>query len=295
MTLWADYISNPGGAQLASAGIGGVLRYVGIGGSFKRLTAAELDDLYAHGIQVLGVAESTVTEDDNGNAAGIADAKAVLDDPVTASLPYIFATNDKTTYDAADVAYIEGFASVLGRRAGAYGFASFLRAVRGIVSVYWQAGDPPNMTGTGGWVHFWQRNGTAGNGADGPAVPVTVDINGVAVDLDNQLLQLPSQQGDAVSTGCFPASPNGPSFQVLSVPQVGTYCRAARLTLASGWGNTGTVTVYAVAGPRQYLAQWTFGVGADNPWIQEMPPNTEQISIEYQSDYPLGWGVDVDK
>jgi hypothetical protein len=295
MTLWGDYVGYPGGAALAAAGIGGVIRYVGIGGSFKRLTAGELADLRAHGIEVLGVAESTSTEADNGYSAGVSDAQAVLNDPVTATLPYIFATNDKPSYVQADVDYVSGFASVLGSRAGAYGFATFLTAVRGLVPVFWQAGEPPNATGTQGWVHFWQRNGTAGNGSDGAATPTAINVNSVSVDLDNQLLALPQDQGDAVSTGCFPSSPHGSSFQVLSVPQVGTYCRAARITLASGWGNSGTVTVWAVAGPKQYLGNWTFGVGVDNPWIQALPSGTEQISIEYQSDYPLGWGVDVDK
>lgn len=192
---WVDYSGGPiSGAALHAAGITGAIRYVGIGTGPKRLTVAERDDLLSHGVTVLGVAESTAAEADNGYNAGVADAKAVLADPAAAGLPFVCATNDKPTYTQADVDYVRGFASVLGERAGAYGFASFLTAVRAQtpVSLYWQAGEPPNMTGTQGWVQFWQRQGTAGNGSDGPAVPTSTVIGNVAVDLNNQLLPLPT-------------------------------------------------------------------------------------------------------
>jgi hypothetical protein len=123
----------------------------------------------------------------------VADARAVLADPAAAGLPYVFAVNDKSGFVQADVDYVRGFASVLGDRAAAYGFSSFLRTVRAQcpVSLYWQAGLPPSATGTQGWVHFWQRQGSPGNGTDGPATPVNITLDGVSCDLDNQLLEVP--------------------------------------------------------------------------------------------------------
>lgn len=193
--IWADYAGGTvPGAALRGAGYVGAIRYVGIGSGAKRLTATELASHQTAGITVLGVAESTATEANNGFGAGVADAKAVLADPLTATLPVIFATNDQPTYTSADVQYVAGFASVLGAaRTGAYGFASFLTAVRaaGAATWFWQAGDPPNLTGTDGWVHLWQRQGTPGNGADGPAVPTTLTVAGVSCDINNQLLDFP--------------------------------------------------------------------------------------------------------
>jgi hypothetical protein len=105
-------------------------------------------------------------------------------------------------------------------------------------------------------------------------------------------------EDDAVAAGCFgPTSAllNKQGYVVLAVPQVGTYCKAARLTLASGWGDSGTITVDAIEGPQKYVGHWSFGVGKDNPWVQALPTGTMQISIQYQSDRPLGWCLDVDK
>lgn len=193
---WADYVGYPGGAALAAAGFTGVIRYVGIGGAAKRLTAAEYADLTAHGLRVLGVVESTTTEADNGYAAGVADARATLADlaQLSTPVPFVFATNDKPTYVQADVDYVRGFRDVLGmHRTGAYGFGDFLRAVAnaGVASVFWQAGHPPNLTGTQDIVHFWQRQGTLGNGSDGLATPTTETVGGVNCDINNQLRELP--------------------------------------------------------------------------------------------------------
>ena len=199
IATWADYVGYPGGAALRAAGFTGVVRYVGIGGSAKRLTAAEYTDLTVHGLQVLGVVESTTTEADNGYAAGVADAQAAIRD-ITAitggpGLDFVFATNDKSTFVQADVDYVAGFASVFGTvGTGAYGFGDFLRAVAnaGHASAFWQAGHPPNLTGTQDIVHLWQRQGTAGNGTDGPATPTTAVVGGVTVDINNQLKELPN-------------------------------------------------------------------------------------------------------
>jgi hypothetical protein len=192
IATWVDADNTLSGTTLVAAKIYGALRYVGIGTGPKRMTVAERNDLTAHSITVFGIAESTVTEADNGYNAGVRDAQAVLADPASVGLQYIFAVNDKPTYIQSDVDYVRGFASVLGTRASAYGFASFLVAVRTQtpVSLYWQAGLPPNMTGTQSFVHFWQRQGTSGNGSDGPANPTTAVIGGVTCDLNNQLLEV---------------------------------------------------------------------------------------------------------
>jgi hypothetical protein len=212
------------GASLAAAGIAGVFGYCGIGSAGKRLTVAEVADMQAHGIQVRGVVESTTTEDDNGYNAGIADARAALADPVTANLPYLYMVNDKTTYVAEDLQYAAGFASVVGARAGAYGFATFLTAVRaqGGFHSYLQAGDPPSRTGTEGWINFWQRQGTPGSAADGPASPAEQTIDGVVCDLDNQLILEDSMTAPTGSPwdGQYPA--NTPEAQWALNSGIGT-------------------------------------------------------------------------
>lgn len=236
IATWADYVGYPGGAALRAAGYVGAIRYVGIGSGGKRLTAAELADLTSHGLQVLGVAESTATEANNGYAAGVADARAVLADPVSNGLPFIFATNDQTSYSQADVDYVAGFASVLGpARTGAYGFHDFLTAVRaaGHAAVFWQCGDPPNMTGTQGWVHFWQRQGTPGNGTDGPAVPATVQAGGVNCDINNQLRELPNMTtlDDTVHSGVPGSTVTYPLWQ--GIVNADAYGFENRATLAA--------------------------------------------------------------
>src|SRR5436309_16115618 len=76
---WADYSGGrPTAAALKSAGFGGVIRYVGMGGSGKRITAAEYRELVAGGIQVLLVTESQVTDAWGGYNAGVANAKTAV-------------------------------------------------------------------------------------------------------------------------------------------------------------------------------------------------------------------------
>ncbi|MGH7743612.1 MAG: glycoside hydrolase domain-containing protein [Candidatus Dormibacteria bacterium] len=185
--MWADYsLGRPGGAALAAAGFTGVIRYVGISVSSKRLTAAEYTDLIGNGLSVLGVVESTISEADNGYDAGVADAQAALADidVITSGqgLPFVFAVNDKPTYIQADVDYVRGFRDVFGGTTGAYGFTKFLAAIQieGIASVYWQCGIQP--TGDSG-VHLWQRNGSDG-------APTQVTVNGAVCDITDQLLPL---------------------------------------------------------------------------------------------------------
>jgi hypothetical protein len=192
--LWVDANVPLSGAVVQGAGIVGVKRYVGIGSGSKRLTVGERDDLLGHGRPVFGIAESTATEADGGAPAGTRDAEAVLADPAADGLPFVYLTNDKPGFITADVDYAAAFTDVLGVRSAVYGFAAFLKALwaAGIpVSVNWQAGLPPNVTGTQGRVHFWQRQGSPGNGSDGPATPTTILLGGHVADLNNQLLEVP--------------------------------------------------------------------------------------------------------
>jgi Domain of unknown function (DUF1906) len=243
---WVDFSSGrPSGASLAAAGITGVFGYCGIGSAGKRLTVAEVADMRAHGIQVRGVVESTTTEDDNGYNAGVADARAALADPVTAGLPFIYMVNDKPTYLGADLQYAAGFTSIIGSRSGAYGFASFLTAVRaqGGFHSYLQAGDPPSRTGTESWMNFWQRQGTPGSAADGPASPAEQTIDGVVCDFDNQLIL----EDTAMTT---PASPWDGAYPT-NTPE-------AQWALSSGIGTLSTDgTQVLITVPPNVQGLWT--------------------------------------
>lgn len=116
--LLADYTSTITGAQLAAAGYGGAIRYLAPPDTkydFKRLTAAERDQLFAAGRVILGVFESYATRALEGAAAGVADAQAAVaaaralgypDD-----VPIIFACDTDTTADLVRP-YFKGAASI---------------------------------------------------------------------------------------------------------------------------------------------------------------------------------------
>lgn len=213
--LWFDYSQGrPSGAALKAAGARGVMRYVGVGGSStlpaKRLTAGELADLTGHGLIVLGAVESSTTRSNGGRAQGVADGKAALADPVTKKLPVLFATNDQPAWSQANVDYVAGFQSIVGKaRTGVYGFGAFLTACSkaGLGSVYWQAGPSPSRTGTTGLVHFWQRQGGAVQASDGPTSPTLVTVAGVPCDPDNQLKELPTMTTPADFWSADPTDP----------------------------------------------------------------------------------------
>lgn len=192
---WADYSGGrPSGAALKAAGFLGVIRYVGIGNSGKRITAAEYRDLVANGLQVLLVAElgtgdawGTTSDDDyargRANAASaVADARAM---GIPDSVP-IFAAADAHAANQGQindaVAYCRGFRDVLGLgRTGFYGFSETLTAVRnaGVASWFWRCGSQPTAAEQT-WTHFWQRN----------AAPTTTTVAGVQCDLNEQYLPI---------------------------------------------------------------------------------------------------------
>jgi hypothetical protein len=294
METWVDYSGgNPGGANLVAAGITGAIRYVGIGSGAKRLTAAELADLTAHGVQVRGVAESTVGRSLSGYSGGVVDAQTVLADPVTATLPFIYATNDETTWSQASVDYVRGFRDTIGlSRTGAYGFASFLAACRaqGVAASFWQAGSPPSATGTAAFVNFWQRQGStqALPAVDGPAVPVGSTIGGVSVDFNNRLLtDVSSQSGvtDVANTNVQLTVDNaaGHAYAVVTEGGNSAYFSAGWLSLVALYGDEKPLTVHinylgddgSVKGGGDAVIAW------NKRYAQALPDSTGIITIDW--------------
>lgn len=190
MQLYADYsAARPSGAALRAAGFSGVIRYGYVGSASKLLTAAEHADLVANGLDVLLVIERTTTDADGGYAAGTSTATGALTWARSLGLPdsvTICAANDKPGYSQADVDYVRGFRDVLGQaRTGVYGFGAFLALCVPYASFFWQAGPSPSRTGTSALANAWQRNGTAGDTADGPGAPTTITVAGVLCDVNN--------------------------------------------------------------------------------------------------------------
>lgn len=186
---WADYSGGyPGGAALKAAGFTGVIRYVGIGRSTKRITGAEYRDLVAHGLEVLLVCELDTHDAEGGYNAGVSNARAALADARNLGIPDsvgIAAAADEhlnSAQVAVAVQYVRGFHDVLGEaRTGAYGFAELVDAVHptGYAGWTWKCGTGP--TGAeGSWLTFWQRN----------VAPTTETVNGVIVDIDDEELPL---------------------------------------------------------------------------------------------------------
>lgn len=190
---WADYSGGrPSGAALHNAGFVGVIRYVGIGGSAKRLTKGEYANLVANGVQVKLVCELGIHDAEAGYAAGVANAKAARQDATSLGVPpnvTIYAAADEhmtASQVSAAVQYVKGFRDVLGvAQTGAYGFAEFVDAVHsaGYASEFWKSGSKPTASET--FVTFWQRN----------AGTTTQSVDGVVVDIDDQLLAL-NQEDD---------------------------------------------------------------------------------------------------
>jgi hypothetical protein len=258
---WADYIGYPGGAALAGAGFAGVARYVGLGSTSKRITAAEYQDLVAHGIQVLLVCELNTHDAEGGYAAGVSNATAALADARAKGIPDsvgIAAACDEhltSAQIAAAVDYVRGFRDVLGQaRTGAYGFAEFVDAVHaaGYVSWLWKCGAAPT-TAESSWITFWQRN----------AGTTTQTVNRVVVDIDDQETAIPNGaaavtqpdftqtdrnaldgEANQIVSPFFPASakhPDGvPQAQIAAVPVDGGPLMVQVLYLVQALGTVNT-------------------------------------------------------
>lgn len=193
MARWLDFSGTPPGAgTIAANGYVGVLRYIGLGGTWKHIQAAEYQDYAAHGLRVMLVAQ-TGTDDAWGAAddyaagrdAAIvavndARAKGIPDSVGIAAAADAHAGSQQQIDDS--VRYAAGFASVLGRtRSGFYGFSETSQAVHaaGAVGWHWRCGSEPSA-GDKQWVNFWQRN----------RAPTQVVLNGTTCDINEEYAPL---------------------------------------------------------------------------------------------------------
>jgi hypothetical protein len=296
MARWADYSGgHPSGAALAAAGFVGAIRYVGIGGSGKRMTAAEYRDLIANGLQVLLVAEQSTTDAWGGYNAGVANASAALADARALGVPDsvpIFAAADAhatAAQAAAAVDYTRGFRDVLGQgRTGFYGFTETLSAVRnsGFVTYYWRCGSQPSAAEQT-WTHFWQRNSS----------PTQIDVAGVSCDINEQYLAIATDSrpnsatdlnNDEESIVLVPAGTN----EHVVVPAAG---RPPYLYIFAAFGHTVTIhqMVFVKAtnatlpggdyAPGGTNTDWVFQ--ADRPGPIAVPVGTDGVTLRYTSDH----------
>ena len=128
MAEGVDYSwSRPGGAALAAAGKWFAGRYLYPGGG-KGLTAAEVNDLHAHGISVFTIFESSAARALDGYVSGVADARTAQGELAACGLAGDQAVYFGVDFDATDGQmpaiddYLRGAGSVLGQaRVGVYG------------------------------------------------------------------------------------------------------------------------------------------------------------------------------
>ena len=129
MAEGVDYSwSRPGGAALAAAGKSFAGRYLWPGGG-KGLTAAEVNDLRAHGILLApAIFESSAARALAGHAAGVVDAQIAQGQLLVCGLPADQIVYFGVDFDAVDGQlpaideYLRGAATILGQgRVGVYG------------------------------------------------------------------------------------------------------------------------------------------------------------------------------
>lgn len=207
MTQFADFSAGrPGALALLQNGFGGVIRYVGLGSSGKRITSAEYLDYAQHGVQVALVAEYNIHDSEGGYARGMANAKLALNDAHALGIPdwvTIFATADEhlpNSLIASSVDYVRGFRDVLGlARTGAYGFYEFLNAVHnaGVATSYWRSGTEPTVAEKT-WTNLWQRN----------KAPSVRTVNGIICDISEEYLTIGGLMTNLDDT-FIPVTPDG--------------------------------------------------------------------------------------
>lgn len=298
MAIWADYSDGrPGGAALRKAGFTGAIRYVGLGSAGKRITAAEYRDLVANGLDVLLVAEYGNYDPINGYRAGLANARSALADARALGIP-----DSVGVASAADghlnagqvrtgVGYHAGFAEVLGtERAGAYGFGEYIRAIQaaGSASWLWQCGTRP-APGVG--VHFWQRN-----------VGLTqVEVNGVTVDIDDQLLPLPITGDDDMMpiAGEWPPGPDQHHVLTFPVGSASELVGNAWFSIAVPFSPARVISIWFIASSRgggKYVRTiGEFELAPDSRAWWEIPDGVDQITVAYQSNSPIAWCLEAQR
>ena len=181
MAEGVDYSwARPGGAALAAAGKSFAGRYLYPGGG-KGLTAAEVNDLHAHGVSVFTIFESSAARTLDGHWAGVADAQTAQGQLAACGLPSNQVVYFGVDFDAVGGQmpviddYLLGAGTILGQgRVGVYG--SYL-----VTTHCRAAGTAPN----GFQAYAWSR-GQVDGGADFYQYNNGQNING-SVDLVRSL------------------------------------------------------------------------------------------------------------
>jgi hypothetical protein len=139
-----DYsFARPDPAAIARAGYVAVLRYLSTDPS-KNLSAPERDALFAAGLGIRLVWETTASRATEGQAAGAADAQAANDEAdalgYPADQPIYFAVDEQTTW-ASVASYFAGAVSAGRRPVKAYGDDTICdgAAAAGLGSDHWQS------------------------------------------------------------------------------------------------------------------------------------------------------------
>lgn len=187
--------SRPGGAALAAAGKSFAGRYLYPGGG-KGLTAAEVNDLHAHGVSVFAIFESSAARTLDGYVAGVADARTAQGQLTACGLPSDQVVYFGVDFDATDGQmpaiddYLRGAGSVLGQgRVGVYGSYRVTTHCRAY-------GTAPHSFQTYAWSH-----GQVDGGADFYQYNNGQNING-SVDLVRSLNNAElSQTGSLIPLG----------------------------------------------------------------------------------------------
>lgn len=198
------------GAQISAAGYAGVVRYLPKPSPTQvvTLTAAEYDDLTAHGVHVAIVFEhNDRLRPLQGRTAGIDDAqwahRMALQEGIPAPPRTIYAAHDiwETQYRtgaglAAMRAYQDGWHSILGAASGVYGYAEIVQAAHddGTASRFWQCGRESDVVAH---ANLYQQNYGQ------------ISLGGISCDV-NQILTLDYGQHPAPA-GPSPAPVGNPS------------------------------------------------------------------------------------
>lgn len=227
--LGADYsTARPGGAALRAKGVVAVGRYLASDG--RGITAAEYEDLTAHGVGVWVVRETQTWNLSvsmlNGYAKGVADATAALDQfprvGLPASLPVFWAADFDIAPGSPRVAeaeaYVDGWNTVIppGRRGG-YGGLWFLAYLhgRGKVDFLWECASTSFRHGmTPSQVPLSIRQTTQAPPLPGTDHNEIFDLTPTTLEADMPLTQ--ADIGAIISALLnFPAFDKGPSVSVV--------------------------------------------------------------------------------
>jgi hypothetical protein len=314
--VFADYSEHMGMPDsLVKADIAGVWRYVGTPSHPKNLSPVEYSALRSRGLLVFGIYELTETDWRGGQTAGEQNANAARadfrrcgagpDDWCGVAVDaHVVTPQDLATARA----YVKGAHLVLGPSTACYGPVELIHAsyVDRTSAVRWQWGHAP-VAGNPDHVHYWQRNQP---GLHGPNQQV---IGGVLCDLSDELIRPvgsaptlkppsnPVPKGSMMSTivtGEFAPGQAAPHKLVVPVGTASHGISRAWFSLAMGFERTASGTLWAIGrapgGTADYLINarsFTLVMDVRQTW--ELPPGTDQVSVQLTSDAPVGWAVET--